>query len=209
MSKRTKRIIGVIIAVIILLLLLLLLWLLSQRPDIAPINVGNQPTNTNQPLGSLNTTTGGTTRPSGGDTEPEEPEPEPEPVDQRASLRSLAAAFAERYGSYSNQGDFENLEELQALMTDALAAQTDSFIAGARAEGSGTAEYVGVTTRAVNTTISGYNEDQGLGTVTVKTQREEITSQGSRIYYQDLVLDFVREGELWKVKTAQWVEGDG
>ncbi len=210
MSKRTKRIIGAIVVVIILLLLLLLLWLLSQRPDAGSINVGNQPTNTNQPLGSLNTSSGGGTQPiGGGDTEPNEPEPEPEPADLRASLRSLAAAFAERYGSYSNQGDFENLEELQALMTDSLTARTDAFIADARAENSGMAAYAGVTTRAINAQIKEYDEAQGTATVTVKTQREEITAQESRVYYQDLVLDFVLDGEIWKVSAAEWVEEDG
>ncbi|MFH1047867.1 MAG: hypothetical protein V1738_06200 [Patescibacteria group bacterium] len=207
MSSRTKKVIGVIVAIIVLLLLALLLWLLSQRPETAPINLGNEPTSQNQPLGSLNTTGGGTTLIN--TTEQPSAPVNPEQPDQRANLRSLAAAFAERYGSYSNQGNFENLAELQALMTDSLAADTREFISTARAEATAGAEYVGFTTRALNMKVSGLDEAQGLATVTVNTQREQITSSGTRVYYQELILDFVQVGELWKVNAATWAEETG
>jgi hypothetical protein len=205
MTSRTKKIIGVIVGVIILLILLLLLWPLRQQP--IPTVVNNQPTQEGQ-TGNLNTSGGGAVKPPV--IEATEPSvPEADTADPRSNLKSVAAAFAERYGSYSNQGNFENLEELRALMTDSLSAQTETFVEQARASSAAGAAYVGYTTRSIGTTVSGFSEIEGTATVVVNTQRQELTAQGTRVYYQELELKFVREGEIWKVDSAVWAEQSG
>ncbi|MBU0625739.1 hypothetical protein KKF05_05370 [Patescibacteria group bacterium] len=204
MSSRTKK---VIVGVVLLILLLLLWWLFGRRPESAPVNSINDSTKQPTPIGALNATN--QLRPPVFEvTEPAQPAPIPDKPDIRSSLRSLAAAFAERYGSYSNQGNYENLEELQALMTDSLAKETADFIVRSRAADSATAVYVGLTTRSISTTIQGLNEDAGRATVVVNAQREEITTLGNRVFYQELELAFIRIGEIWRVDSAIWA-GEG
>jgi len=202
MSSRTKKIIGAIVALILILLLLLLLWLASQQPPEvtpAPEEQTPPPSQTLTPSPTLQP-------PVFESTEPAQPDAEPdEEADPRNNLSRVAAAFAERYGSYSNQGDYENLEELQSLMTESLAAETQAFIDQARSGEAGAA-YVGLTTRALNTNVSSYSEESGAAAVVVKTQREKITAEGSQVYYQDIELDFVLVGESWQVSSASWVE---
>jgi hypothetical protein len=206
MTNRTKKIIASVIALIILLLLL---WLFSRQPELAPINTSNE-AKTPTPIGALNATNGpGLKPPLFEATEPARPVVESEQPDVRSSLRSLASAFAERYGSYSNQGDYENLEELQVLMTDKFSQETAGFIRQSRAVDPGVATYIGLTTRSLNTTIRGLDELAGRATVIVNTQREEISARGGRVFYQEISLEFIREGEIWRVNSATWMEVGG
>lgn len=205
MSSRNKKILGVIAAVVILLLLLFL-WLTS---SIAPeeIAVVNTTPGGAADTGILNTGFGANVPKTVLEkTAPDAPASDPEKPDSQANLKRLAASFAERYGSFSNQGDFENLKELKVFMTDSMAREVDAYIAEAGARGTATPAYVGMTTRALSSTIDSFNESAGTATVTVNTQRQEVTSAGTRVFYQEIGLDFVRSGEIWEVDSAQWLE---
>jgi len=190
---------------VVLILLFLFLWLSSGEQTPTIVNTANIPANT--PAGGLNVP-GGTVRMDVTQaTEPVRTAEEVAAPDIRNNLKRLAAAFAERYGSYSNQGDYRNLEELRSLMTDRLARETTEFVERSRAEGIQSPEYTGITTRALVANVVLFNEEAGTADVTVNTQREEIISAGTRIYYQEINLDFVQEGELWKVDSIEWAEG--
>ncbi|OGM00122.1 hypothetical protein A2480_03590 [Candidatus Uhrbacteria bacterium RIFOXYC2_FULL_47_19] len=205
MTSRTKKIIGGVVVAVVLILLFLFLWLSSGEQTPTIVNTANIPANT--PAGGLNVP-GGTVRMDVTQaTEPVRTAEEVAAPDIRNNLKRLAAAFAERYGSYSNQGDYRNLEELRSLMTDRLARETTEFVERSRAEGIQSPEYTGITTRALVANVVLFNEEAGTADVTVNTQREEIISAGTRIYYQEINLDFVQEGELWKVDSIEWAEG--
>lgn len=205
MSSRNKKIIGVVVAVIVLLLLLLLVWLSTQTgPE--DITIVNTQTNRPSDTGMLNTGfAANTQRPVLEATKPVEPKPDPEKPDPRSNLKRLASSFAERYGSFSNQGDFENLKELKVFMTDDMISEVDAYIAEAGA-GAGTASYVGTTTVALSSTVTRMNEEAGTATVVVNTQKQEVTSSGTRVYYQEIELGFIRSGEVWEVDSAEWLE---
>lgn len=202
MSRRTK----IIIAVIIILLLLLgtaLLLLLSGTPEAAAPEAGvpsaNQP-----PSGFINssTTVNGVT------TNTAAPAPAPAPAaprDESTGVRQLARSFAERYGSFSNQGNNENLKDLRIFMSAAMQEKTDAYIA-AEAAKPPAQTYFGITTRSINVSLDAFDEEAGTATATVKTQRQEFrTSTGQpTVYYQDVVIAFVRENGVWKVDSATW-----
>ena len=47
----------------------------------------------------------------------------------------MGELFAERYGSYSNQGDFQNLRDLLPVMTSKYRTQTEASLATAASLG--------------------------------------------------------------------------
>lgn len=193
-------------AVVVLLLLLLVVWLSSQTgpEDITMVNTQpDRPADT----GLLNTGFGANVPKTVLEkTGPDAPAADPEKPDVRANLKRLAASVAERYGSFSNQGDFENLKELRVFMTDSLTREIDAYISEADARGTASPAYVGMTTRALNSTIDSLSESAGTATVTVNTQRQEVTSAGTRVFYQEIEMEFIRSGEIWEVDSMKWLE---
>ncbi len=198
MSRRTKILIAIIL--IILVVLALLYWLFL-RPTHFPSPVTPSPAaNTNvapEPplaLPAVNAL----------------PAEMPKISDEeklRSDLSRLAAAFAERFGSYSNQGNFENLLDLKPLMTVRMQTWTDDFIAKSKDNQGDTSVYFGVTTKAISTNIVSLNEESGQAEVMVRTQKREASgsmTENVRIYYQDLGLVFLKTADGWKVDEAVW-----
>jgi hypothetical protein len=118
-------------------------------------------------------------------------------------LRQASIAFAERYGSFSNQGNFENITDLYSVMSASFESSQKQYVADQMKKKSDSAAYFGVTTKALSVEIVSLDL-QSSATVLVKTQREEETSNSSVIKYQDLVLMFKLENGQWKVDSATW-----
>ncbi len=207
MSRRNK--ILIVVAVIFLALLLLLLWLSMQQQPAAPIPVVNETPSISKPLGgSLNASVSGSTnaavnKPATGTT-PAAPQPKP---DEQAELRRLAMAFAERFGSFSNSSDFENITDLEVFMSDAMVAWAEKFVADARAGRVVSPVYFGTTTRSISAEVVAFNSSAGTAEIKVTTQRQELTgtSSGGNVYYQVLDLKFLKKAAVWKVDSANWL----
>jgi hypothetical protein len=207
MSRRSK--IAIIVALLILALILLILWLLSLQ-QAAPVGepVLDEAGGTiSKPLGGqLDTSYGAyvnTNKQPPQPSQPTETTP-PAPPDNRSNLKRLAAAFAERYGSFSNNSDYENLLDLKAFMTASMAANTDTYVEDARAKGSASAEYYGMTTRSISTEVTALDETAGTAVVIVTTQRHSSGTLGEKIYYQSIDVKFVKAGDTWQVSAAAW-----
>jgi hypothetical protein len=195
MSRR-KKIITAIIIVILLLLGLLLWWLLSRRQAtvVTPTPIVNTANPLPAPVVNTNTSVPVTPKPVA---------PPPKP-DERTNLKRIAAAFTERFGSFSSQGNYENIVELKALMTASMAEWADGYVDKQRKQGQIAGVFYGVTTRALVANVTAFDESTGMADVTVSTQRQEETNTGEKLYYQDFFLKFVRQGEVWKVDFAKW-----
>lgn len=127
------------------------------------------------------------------------------PADGRSALSRMAAMFAERFGSFSNAGDYENILDLRPFMSDSMARWAEGYVADARAARVGVQPYFGVTTRTLAVSFGDYDETTGRATATVRTQRRASDNQGvERIYYQNLNLRFVRQADTWKADFAAW-----
>lgn len=204
MERKKKIIIATVIAVVLVILgVLLYLWLMRRTPLTTP-PITNDPA---APQAGLDVQTGLPSQPSPvlpieGQMEPSTP---PAAALTGTALTRLASAFAERYGSYANVGDFENLLDLKPIMTAALAASTDAYVASARA-GSPPTSFLGVTSRAVNAEALVLDEGVGVATVSVDLLREERLADNTKAqpYYQRLVLSFVKTDGEWKVSRATW-----
>jgi len=122
---------------------------------------------------------------------------------ERGFLIKTSSAFAERYGSYSNQSNYENLIDLKYFMSARMQQIVDSKIT-VRNLNKTDVIYYGVTTRAISAEIQQINFSQA--TVKVKTQREEFygADVNSKVSYQDILISFIKQDGVWKVDSVEW-----
>ncbi|MDD5567195.1 MAG: hypothetical protein PHH01_03280 [Patescibacteria group bacterium] len=123
-----------------------------------------------------------------------------------ASLKATARSFAERFGTFSNYSDYENVEHLLPYMTQRMKKWANKYIEEQRAKPPYTGIYSGTTTKALSVKTSSFEEAAGTAEFLVSTQRKESTgtTSNARIYYQDIKIKFVKEQSVWKVDEAWW-----
>lgn len=137
------------------------------------------------------------------------------PLDKEAmskeELKRLAASFAERYGSYSNQSNYQNMSDLKIFMTDRFKKSTDDFIAQMIAKKIDKTIYYGITTKAISPIVNEFDNEKGLAKITVTTQRREsiATTENANGFPQAVTISFKKDGKAWKVDDAVWqAKGD-
>ncbi len=121
-------------------------------------------------------------------------------------LKVMAAAFAERFGSFSNQDDFGNLTDLKVFMSTKMQNWVDQYIKDEIAKKSSTSTYYGITTKAVSETVQSFDKNAGTAQITVSTQRKESTGtpNNSDTFSQNISIAFVKENGIWKIDSANW-----
>lgn len=198
MSRRAKIIIGIMLVLAVLFVIFLALWY-SKRTSVS----GNIPSAQAPQLGD----TLGSRGKANGQTTPTPPQMT-QRSDQRPaalSLETAARSYIERYGTYSNQSDFENIEDLYEFMTDRLQNREQEYVENARAENtSRSGGYFGITTRIVS--LSVLDRTDTRASIRASTQRYEVGGDlaAPRTYYQDIELELLKSGESWKVDRAEW-----
>jgi len=130
------------------------------------------------------------------------PAPVAKPGDE---VISLVVPFVERFGSYSNQGSFENLSDLLPFMSDSMNSWAQKQIIDQKNKPFQTV-YHGVTTKALQYTLSKYDTKSGSAEMKVTTQRKELigASTNARVYNQDIIIKLVKKDTAWVVDGAYW-----
>ena len=123
-------------------------------------------------------------------------------------LARMASAFAERFGSFSNQSDYGNVRDLLIFMTATMKNWADNYISDARAKKGDTSIYYGIVTKAIAATVNQFDGDTGQAEILVRTQRRESAglSGNSSTFYQDIIIKFLRENGVWRVDGIYWQE---
>lgn len=187
MTRRNKIILAI---VIVLVILGLILFFIFRKKD-SPVDINEIPT-----IGII---------PGFIDEDSIPPTITKEPKTQ-STLTAIAVTFAEKFGSYSNQVNFENFKDLEPLMTNNMKKWTEQYVAQENNRENGSEEFFGVTSRALKADIIALDEAETSAQFIVNMQREE--TQGSppriRVYYQKLLLYIVRDGVNWKIDSAEW-----
>jgi len=121
-------------------------------------------------------------------------------------LARMSSAFAERFGSFSNQSDYGNVRDLQIFMTDTMKIWADNYITDARARKIQTTIYYGIVTKAISNEVKQFDADIGQAEILVKTQRRESAgiAGNSATFYQDIIIKYVREQGVWRVSGIYW-----
>lgn len=125
----------------------------------------------------------------------------------KTKAKQLAISFVEKFGSFSNQSNFQNLEELKPLMTFGMQSRVDGTIKNGQNQNSGAAgAYYSQVTRAFSAQELSYNEEKGEVEFLVKCQRGETRGNqySSKTYYQDIKIELQKVGEEWLVDKAEW-----
>ena len=130
------------------------------------------------------------------------PAPLSEAQQTEANLRTLAVTFAERYGSYSNQSNYQNIRDVLPLATVRFRAILGEQLSAPPSAGGG---YSGVSSVALRTTTQSFDAGAGAAVILVATQRKNDDSLGAtRTSYETLTLTFRTESGSWRVDNAQW-----
>ena len=127
----------------------------------------------------------------------------------KEELLRLAGSFAERFGSYSNQSNFSNMEDLKIFMSTRMKTWTNDFISRQKIQGVQSDIYYGITTKAIAKEMIDYDDDVGHASVSVHTRRREATSSTnntSKVFGQIVIIKFVKEYKAWKVDSASWLD---
>ena len=122
-------------------------------------------------------------------------------------LKQQARSYAEIIGSFSTHSNFSNLVALFPFSTESMKKQLSDIIQQNAVENPATVPFRGTQTRALKTDVVLVDEAKGRAVVEVATQRREEVSGGeSRTYYQDILIEYVKEGDMWLVDNAAWGE---
>jgi hypothetical protein len=124
-----------------------------------------------------------------------------EPVGRTAAAQ-MGELFAERYGSYSNQGDYQNLRDLLPVMTASYRAKTEATLAAAAPQRAQTFE--GVTSVKISSDVRSYNEAAGTAVVAVTLQQEKVSGTTTVIGYRTLRMELKKVGEDWRIDASRW-----
>ena len=125
---------------------------------------------------------------------------------QANSAQLIATSFTERFGSYSNQSNYRNLDELDVFMTDSMKAWIVKYKEELIENNPDINVYYAIETKAISTINNVFNEKEGLAEILVKTQRQEFEDviTNPRVFYQDLLLKLSKSNGDWKVSGAYW-----
>lgn len=120
----------------------------------------------------------------------------------QASLEQTIRLFTERFGSYSHESRYGNLQDVLPYLSLAYRQRAEVQIADAKIG----ADYFQVSTRVLSVKTEVLDEEAGVGALQVSTQREfaDGSPQNRRVEYQTLLVDVVKESGAWKINSATW-----
>jgi len=119
----------------------------------------------------------------------------------RTASRQMAELFAERYGSYSNQGDYQNLRDLLPVMTARYRQETEAYLQ--TAEAATGQPYVGVTSVKISTDVRSITDDDAVIAVTLQ-QAKTTGTDAPVLGYRTLRMELKLVGSDWRVDKAAW-----
>jgi hypothetical protein len=111
--------------------------------------------------------------------------------------------FVERFGSYTNQGRYENLQDLLPLMAPSMKQWAQGKIQEVQNKPIPKV-YQGTTTQALSYTTVSFGESQAE--FVVSTQRKDLvgTTTNARVYMQDITIKLAKINGVWLVERAEW-----
>lgn len=192
MDPRVKRIIILSVAALLVLAIVWFGWtVIKNRTTPTP------------PIGGLPADQIGT--PSDGTTTTEVTTTTvPPPTEAQKTASRLARLFVERFGTFTSQGQFESVTEVQPLTTTSMSAwMSGTYLPGLRAKyPSGT--YAAQTTQVLGIEIE-EESDQGA-TILVRTQQTFAEGDLEPVVTNpSMRLSLVKTGDEWFVDSALWI----
>jgi len=187
-QQRNTLIITVFIIIVILAVVAWLLWQQFNQEDEPIVNENiNQAVNTGVVVVNVNVNTG-------------TPLINEENVED-LEISRVAILFAERFGSFSTEANYQNILDLKEYMTSKMWSWAENYVAKQRLSSSDDTFY-GVTTKVLTTSVESQSDSRAE--LTLSTQRKETTVGESASYIQDITISMRNIEDNWKVDEATW-----
>lgn len=116
----------------------------------------------------------------------------------------IARAFVERFGSFSSQSGYTNIDDVEALATESLKARLRAIAEDARADAGD--EFYGISTQVIAITTESVSE--GTMTLRIGTQRTESIESpaNSSTRNQEILVTLNETASGWLVSDFEWQE---
>ena len=124
-------------------------------------------------------------------------QPTTQDIDQNAS-KQLAKIFIERFGSYSSDSNYQNIKDVQTLVTSNLWSSLKLMIG----DNDSTQSYTGVTTKVVATTENSWSSSAAK--YTLSTMRTTSKNGSSSTTNQDVEVSLTKVNGSWLVDGYTW-----
>ncbi len=120
-------------------------------------------------------------------------------------FKQVARSFAERFASFSSHSDYNNIEDLESLMSNKMKIWSSKYVADLKAKQKDSSAYYGTVGKVLVEPKIINPEQSSKIEVLVTVQRQEITSESAEnIYDQDIKISFINENSKWVVDEAYW-----
>lgn len=190
--ERKKKIIWISVLIILLIIIFILLLIFnpfSKKPTETIIPAGNQNQNQTPLTGTVNTL----------------PSPSPDRIkneeDYPLGLESLASSYAERFGSYSSDANFKNLQDLKILSTTRMVNFIDSYVVTSTLGQDG---YEAQEAKALNNQLIFLNDEKAVIMVSLQLNKYIGDQIDPTIDYSKVELTLIKNGTEWQVDEAIW-----
>jgi len=186
--------------IVILVILSISIFLIVMSKKKAAPAAETTPTTTDNIIDTTNfpaqlTQPAATTVPAGVTVKP----PTSEEV-QKNAAQQMAKIFIERYGSYSTDNDYQNIREVETLVTPNLWATLSKKI-GTPINGG---DFYGVTTKAVTTNILDWAKTSAV--VEINAMRTENMNGTISTSNQKVKVTVLQSGDQWVVDKFEWIK---
>ena len=116
---------------------------------------------------------------------------------EKNAVRQLAKIFIERYGSYSSDSDYQNVKDVQGLVT----AELWNKISATTVKKAANQPFVGVTATAVSTELTSWQANKAE--VAIMLRKVEEKNGGSVTSNQNATIDLIKSGDVWLVEKYE------
>lgn len=130
---------------------------------------------------------------------------EEEHIFNATDLTKRAKAFAEIFGSYSNQSNYDNFKRAEIFMTKSFSEWVTSYVEQLRENAPSYESYYGISTRALTADLQSFDDELGKAEINISTERKESSAtENLEPYLQNILLRFLKVNGEWLVDAAYW-----
>ncbi|MCH8049694.1 hypothetical protein IH979_03225 [Patescibacteria group bacterium] len=124
------------------------------------------------------------------------------PGPHEVAPQTVIRVFVERFGSYSSESNYENVDDVLQMTTPSLQPRLEQLASDARRNSSNI--YYGISTRIIAMNEIELTDKAAVFSIT--TQREESIDSpaNTTVRYQDIVVELVKDGLGWLVDDFEW-----
>lgn len=116
---------------------------------------------------------------------------------EQNGVQQLAKVLVERYGTYSSDNNWQNIKDVQTLVTKSLWSKLSSQMKAASTDA-----FVGVTTKVIGMDLTQWSDAKAV--IKLKTVRTEEKNGKFTTYYQNASVEMVKQNEQWLADKLTW-----